>query len=180
MSMARLLLALALALQLGACVNQTITTNEVPKVASATTTVPEGQLLDVGISILNPGIEDYEKGEQTYPEVRKAESRYMPFLLGLLRGPWGWSLFAVVWTAAALGVVAKLRNRLSDARWSTLLASRICSGAMYAGVPIVVPERVLPMPLSPSSSLARPKSATFGTTAPSSMCISTFAGLRSR
>lgn len=46
---------------------------------------------------------------------------YMPFLLGLLRGPWGWSLFAVVWMAAALGVVAKLRNRLSDARWSTLL-----------------------------------------------------------
>ena len=92
MNMARLLVALALALQLGACVNQTITTNEVPKVASATTAVPEGQLLDVGISIFNPGIEDYEEGEQTYPEVRKAESRYMPFLLAEAMqesGAWG-------------------------------------------------------------------------------------------
>jgi hypothetical protein len=92
MNMARLLVALALTLQLGACVNQTITTNEVPKVASATTAVPEGQLLDVGISIFNPGIEDYEEGEQTYPEVRKAESRYMPFLLAEAMqesGAWG-------------------------------------------------------------------------------------------
>src|SRR5450755_4878145 len=33
---------------------------------------------------------------------------YMPFLLGVLRGAWGWSLFGVVWGAAALGVAAKL------------------------------------------------------------------------
>lgn len=46
---------------------------------------------------------------------------YMPFLLGLLRGPWAWSLFAVVWAAATLGIVARLRNKLPDARWSTAL-----------------------------------------------------------
>ena len=33
---------------------------------------------------------------------------YTPFLLGGLRGPWGWSLFAVVWGLAAVGIVFKL------------------------------------------------------------------------
>ena len=32
---------------------------------------------------------------------------YTPWTLGPLRGPWGFSLFAVVWTAAILGIVAK-------------------------------------------------------------------------
>jgi hypothetical protein len=47
---------------------------------------------------------------------------------------------------------------------ATLRASRICSGAMYAGVPIVTPLRVrcrlLP---SSASALASPKSVTLGT-----------------
>lgn len=33
---------------------------------------------------------------------------YTPFTLGALRGPWGWSLFGVVWGLATLGVAAKL------------------------------------------------------------------------
>jgi hypothetical protein len=81
MKIVRLLAVLALGLVLGACVSQTVTTNSVPKIDTAATVVPEGQLLDVGISIFNPGIDDYEEGEQTYPEVRKAEARFMPFLL---------------------------------------------------------------------------------------------------
>ncbi|MEO6527732.1 MAG: hemolysin III family protein [Gemmatimonadaceae bacterium] len=32
---------------------------------------------------------------------------YTPFLLVSLRGPWGWTLFAIVWTLAVLGVVLK-------------------------------------------------------------------------
>jgi len=32
---------------------------------------------------------------------------YTPFMLVNLRGPWGWSLFAVVWTLAVAGVVFK-------------------------------------------------------------------------
>ncbi|GAB4352195.1 MAG: hemolysin III family protein [Gammaproteobacteria bacterium] len=32
---------------------------------------------------------------------------YTPFLLGPLRGAWGWSLFGVVWGLAALGIVLK-------------------------------------------------------------------------
>ena len=33
---------------------------------------------------------------------------YTPFVLVTLRGPWGWSLFSVVWTAAIAGIIFKL------------------------------------------------------------------------
>lgn len=33
---------------------------------------------------------------------------YTPFLLGPLRGPWGWSLFGVIWGLALVGVVFKV------------------------------------------------------------------------
>jgi len=88
----RLLSALALGALLTACVSQTVTTTSVPRIDTATTQVPEGQLLDVGIAIFDPGIADYEEGEQTYPEVRKAEARFMPFLLAEAMqdsGAWG-------------------------------------------------------------------------------------------
>jgi len=32
---------------------------------------------------------------------------YTPFTLGNLRGPWGWTLFGVVWALAVLGIVFK-------------------------------------------------------------------------
>jgi hemolysin III len=37
---------------------------------------------------------------------------YTPFTLGVLNGAWGWSLFGIVWAAAAFGVTVKLLNRL--------------------------------------------------------------------
>lgn len=33
---------------------------------------------------------------------------YTPFTLNSLRGPWGWGLFAFVWTVASIGIVLKL------------------------------------------------------------------------
>jgi hemolysin III len=36
---------------------------------------------------------------------------YTPFCLVTLRGPWGWSLFGVVWTLALLGIAQELRPR---------------------------------------------------------------------
>ncbi len=32
---------------------------------------------------------------------------YTPFALGALRGPWGWTLLAVIWTLAAAGIALK-------------------------------------------------------------------------
>jgi hemolysin III len=62
---------------------------------------------------------------------------YMPFLLGVLRGPWGWSLFGVVWAAAALGTAAKLLNRLKHPLWSTGLYVARGWVAVVAVVPLL-------------------------------------------
>jgi hemolysin III len=70
---------------------------------------------------------------------------YTPFALGALRGPLGWTLFAVVWTLAVLGIAAKLRigfryQRLSNAvyigmGWMALLVLRpMIAGIGVAGI----------------------------------------------
>jgi hemolysin III len=46
---------------------------------------------------------------------------YTPFTLGVMRGPWGWSLFGVVWALAVFGVAVKLLNRLRHPLVSTAL-----------------------------------------------------------
>lgn len=35
---------------------------------------------------------------------------YTPFTLGVLRGPWGWTLFGMIWTLAILGIVNESRS----------------------------------------------------------------------
>lgn len=89
---ARTFLAIGLVTLLGACVNQTVKSTSVPAIKNASVDVPEEQLLDVGIAIFDPGLEEYEEGKQIYPEVRKAEARYMPNLLAEAMqesGAWG-------------------------------------------------------------------------------------------
>ena len=71
---------------------------------------------------------------------------YMPFLLGVLHGAWGWSLFGVVWGAAALGVGAKLLDRLKHPLWSTGLYIAMGWVALVAAVPLV--ERMSPAGLT--------------------------------
>ncbi len=71
---------------------------------------------------------------------------YTPFVLGPLRGPWGWSLFAVVWTVAAIGVTAKVLNRLQHPLWSTGLYVAMGWVALVAVVPMV--ERIAPAGLA--------------------------------
>jgi hemolysin III len=62
---------------------------------------------------------------------------YTPFVLGVLRGGWGWSLFGVVWTMAALGFTAKLANRLKHPLWSTGLYVVMGWVAVIAAAPLV-------------------------------------------
>ena len=50
---------------------------------------------------------------------------YTPFLLGPMRGPWGWGLFAAEWALAAFGIAAKVRFGF---RWRRL------STAAYVGM----------------------------------------------
>ena len=46
---------------------------------------------------------------------------YTPFLLGVLRGPFGWTLLAVIWALAALGILHKLLLGMRFQRVSTAL-----------------------------------------------------------
>lgn len=62
---------------------------------------------------------------------------YMPFVLGPLRGPWGWSLFGVVWSMAVLGMLAKGFDRLKHPVISTGLYVAMGWVALVAVVPMV-------------------------------------------
>lgn len=46
---------------------------------------------------------------------------YTPFTLGVLRGPWGWTLLGLVWGLAAAGTALKAVGRLRHPILSTLL-----------------------------------------------------------
>jgi hemolysin III len=46
---------------------------------------------------------------------------YTPFTLGILHGAWGWTLFGLVWTLAALGVTLKAVGGIRYPRLSTVL-----------------------------------------------------------
>jgi hypothetical protein len=80
--------ALALPMLLAGCVTSEV--KPIPKVAAkqATVHIPEAELLDVGIRVFDPGIpKNIENDEEAlakkriYPDLRKAEARYMPTLL---------------------------------------------------------------------------------------------------
>ena len=79
--LSRSLLGTALALLLSACVNQTVKTTSVPQVETLQEELPEELLLDVGVAIFDPGLDEDEGDDLLYPAVRRAEARYMPYLL---------------------------------------------------------------------------------------------------
>jgi hypothetical protein len=79
---------LATSMLLAACV--TSETKPIPKIVpkQATVHIPETELLDVGIKVFDPGIPKNIEGDdealakkRIYPDLRKAEARYIPTLL---------------------------------------------------------------------------------------------------
>lgn len=69
-------------LLLGACTHQQVIRGNPSPATKAEHDIPEDELLDVGIVIFDPGIpEDPEILENSFPEVRKAEARYIPYAL---------------------------------------------------------------------------------------------------
>ena len=44
---------------------------------------------------------------------------YTPFTLGVLRGPWGWTLFGLVWSLALVGIVGNAVGAMRFPRLST-------------------------------------------------------------
>jgi hypothetical protein len=81
MKWSRLLLVAVLFPVIGGCQSGTIRSTQVPAIQSPAFDIPEEQLLDVGIVVFDPGLEDYEKEEDEYliyPEVRRAEALFLP------------------------------------------------------------------------------------------------------
>jgi len=80
--------AMTVPMLLAGCVTSEV--KPIPKVAAkqATVHIPEAELLDVGIRVFDPGIpKNIENDDEAlakkriYPDLRKAEARYMPTLL---------------------------------------------------------------------------------------------------
>ena len=46
---------------------------------------------------------------------------YTPFALGVLRGPWGWTILGLIWSLALLGIAAKITFGMRFPRLSTWL-----------------------------------------------------------
>jgi hypothetical protein len=81
-TLGRALAAVLLCALTSACVNQTVKSTSVPQVNTLDQALPEALLLDVGVAIFDPGLDvDGEDADFLYPEVRRAEARYMPYLL---------------------------------------------------------------------------------------------------
>ena len=68
---------------------------------------------------------------------------YTPFALGVLRGPWGWSLLAVVWALAFIGIALKIKKRTRHSRISIVLYVIMGWLAVVAVKPIVM---LIPVP----------------------------------
>jgi hemolysin III len=61
---------------------------------------------------------------------------YTPFLLVNIRGPWGWSLFAIVWTIALLGVIFQV---------SLLRRWPVASVGLYVGMGFLILFAIKPL-----------------------------------
>ncbi|MBB6522381.1 hypothetical protein [Pseudoteredinibacter isoporae] len=69
---------LLLSLFLSACASHTVKTTRYVQLQQETAEIPENQLLDVGVELLDPNLEQIEEDDSlVFAEVRKAESHYM-------------------------------------------------------------------------------------------------------
>jgi hemolysin III len=60
---------------------------------------------------------------------------YTPFALSTLRGPWGWSLFGLIWILAIIGIGLELAGKFKSGKYSNILY--LAMG--WAGVLVIKP-----------------------------------------
>jgi hemolysin III len=68
---------------------------------------------------------------------------YTPFALGVLSGPWGWSMLTAVWTLAIVGITLKIIARTRHSRISIVLYVLMGWLAVVATKPIL---ELIPLP----------------------------------
>src|SRR5690554_2392127 len=94
MSILRIIAVAVMAGALSACSTTSVKTTEYVQVVRDTAPMPEDLLLDVGVTVFDPGIDEIDEDDldRISPEIRNAEARYAPYLLAetLQRsGNWG-------------------------------------------------------------------------------------------
>jgi hypothetical protein len=100
--MNRLIQTLLLLLTLtavGACSTQTIKSTTVTPLASDNATIAESELLDIGIGVFEPGLDDIapNREELTFADIRLAETQYVSYLLAqTLQSSGDWGVVRVV------------------------------------------------------------------------------------
>jgi len=83
---------------LSGCNTTTVRTTEFTPAIQEPQSFSEDLLLDVGIGIFNPGVDDLSKEQEgVYPQVRRAEARYMPYkLMETLQMTGNWGVVRVI------------------------------------------------------------------------------------
>ena len=79
----KIIVLIVFTMLVSACATHTVKTTSYTPVIQDSQDVPEELLLDVGIEIFDPGLDDMDDGQEelTNPQIRVAESRYAPYLL---------------------------------------------------------------------------------------------------
>ena len=79
------------------CSTTTVKTTSHVQAIQETSAVPEDQLLDVGINIFKPGVDDLSPQKGVFPPIRKAEGRYIPYkLMETLQQTGNWGVVRVI------------------------------------------------------------------------------------
>lgn len=122
-SWARLLTLLLIGGLLSGCVSQTVKRVDTTPARQATEAIPEELLLDVGIHLFDPNVpEEWRDRERDgiLPEVRRAESRFMPFVLkDTLEATGNWGAVRVV-PRETMAVDVTVSGRLLESNGETL------------------------------------------------------------
>lgn len=94
-----LLTLIGVAVLMAGCSSNVIKSTEYVPVVQETAEIPESELLDVGIHIFDPNLENPVDDDERmlFPEVRKAESRFIPYqLMASLQKSSAWGAVRVI------------------------------------------------------------------------------------
>lgn len=82
-----------------ACSTTSVKTTEYVQIVQDQTPVAEDLLMDIGVTVFDPGIDELDRNEEerVSPEIRNAEARYAPFLLAeTLQSSGNWGVVRVL------------------------------------------------------------------------------------
>ena len=121
---ARLVCAALMAFALAACATHTVKSTTYTPIVRASDALAEEYLLDIGIAVFDPGLDDLNRREEeiTNAQIRVAESRYVPYMLAdTLQRSGNWGIVRVLPNdSSPIDVVVNGTVLLSDGEAMTL------------------------------------------------------------